>query len=137
MPLRHRSRGFSSRSWSTAERFCSYKDNSSSTSFMRYHAAQITNTHRNINALWRSMGLSIVAIGRFLSVRHWVKQSKEQIYITTAELALHYRGLGAGPPTSKVQKVKRLPSLLLPRVCIYDLCYLLQWYQCQRKSRGD
>ena len=30
---------------------------------------------------------------------------------TTAELALHYRGLGAGPPTSKVQKVKRLPSL--------------------------
>ena len=31
---------------------------------------------------------------------------------TTAELALHYGGLGAGPPTSKVQKVKRLPSLL-------------------------
>ena len=36
---------------------------------------------------------------------------------TTAELALHYRGLGAGPPTSKVQKVKRLPSLLVQCVC--------------------
>ena len=134
MPLRHRSRGFSSRSWSTAERFCSYKDNSSSTSFMRYHAAQITNTHRNINALWRSMGLSIVAIGRFLSVRHWVKQSKEQIYITTAELALHYRGLGAGPPTSKVQKVKRLPSLPVSELGIFLLHPKLSILRLTRKE---
>ena len=34
-----------------------------------------------------------------------------QEFFTTAELALHYRGLGAGPPTSRVQKVRRLPCL--------------------------
>jgi len=34
-----------------------------------------------------------------------------QTFFTTAELALHYKGLGVGPPTSSVQNVKHLPSL--------------------------
>ena len=40
-----------------------------------------------------------------------MKQRKKQIRLTTAELALHYGGLGAGPPTSEVQEVKRLHCL--------------------------
>lgn len=112
MPLRCRSMRFSSQSWSTPERFCFDEANSPSASFMRYHAAQITNPHRNINALWRSMRLSMVAIGRFLSVRRWMKQRRKQICFTTAELALHYGGLGARSPTSEVQEVKRLHCLL-------------------------
>lgn len=127
MPLRHRSRRFSSRSWFTAERFCFNKANSPSASFTRYHAAQITNPHRNINALWRSMRLSMVTIGRFLSVRRWMKQRKKQIRLTTAELALHYGGLGAGPPTSEVQEVKRLHCL--PMQIVLLLPCLLQWFQ--------
>ena len=127
MPSRRRSRRFSSRSWSTAERFCFNKANSPSASFTRYHAAQITNPHRNINALWRSMRLSMVTIGRFLSVRRWMKQRKKQIRLTTAELALHYGGLGAGPPTSEVQEVKRLHCL--PMQIVLLLPCLLQWFQ--------
>ena len=127
MPSRRRSRKFSSRSWSTAERFCFNKANSPSASFTRYHAAQITNPHRNINALWRSMRLSMVTIGRFLSVRRWMKQRKKQIRLTTAELALHYGGLGAGPPTSEVQEVKRLHCL--PMQIVLLLPCLLQWFQ--------
>ena len=46
-----------------------------------------------------------------------MKQRKKQIRLTTAELALHYGGLGAGPPTSEVQEVKRLHCLLVQCVC--------------------
>lgn len=127
MPLRRRSRRFSSRSWSTADRFCFNKANSPSASFMRYPATQITNTYRNINALWRSMRLNMVAIGRFLSVRRWMKQRKKQIRLTTAELALHYGGLGTGPPTSEVQEVKRVHCL--PMQIVNLLPCLLQWFQ--------
>ena len=117
MPSQRRSRRFSSRSWSTAERFCFDKANSRSTLFLSCPAAQIPITRRNTNALWRSMRYCTVAIGRFLSVKRWEQQRRKQMSFTTAELALHYRGLGAGPPTSKVQKVKRLPSLLVQCVC--------------------
>ena len=82
--------------------------------------------HGNINALWRSMRYSIVAIGRFLSVRRWVKQRMAQICLTTAELALHYGGLGAGSPTSEVQEVKRLHCL--PMQIVLLLPCLLQWF---------
>ena len=45
-----------------------------------------------------------------------------QTDFTTAELALHYRGLGAGLPTSEVQKVKRLPSLPVAKQSLHDFC---------------
>lgn len=73
------------------------------------------------------MRYSIVAIGRFLSVRRWVKQRMAQICLTTAELALHYGGLGAGSPTSEVQEVKRLHCL--PMQIVLLLPCLLQWFQ--------
>lgn len=111
MPLRCRSMRFSSQSWSTPERFCFDEANSPSASFMRYHAAQITNPHRNINALWRSMRLSMVAIGRFLSVRRWMKQRRKQICFTTAELALHYGGLGARSPNKRSAGSKTIALL--------------------------
>lgn len=127
MSLRRRSRRFSSQSWSTAERFCFNKANSPIASFVSCPATQITNTHRNINALWRSMRYSTAAIGRFLSVRRWMKQRKKQIRLTTAELALHYGGLGTGPPTSEVQEVNRLHCL--PMQIVLLLPCLLQWFQ--------
>lgn len=127
MPSRHRPKRFFSRSWSTADRFCFNKANSPIASFVSCPATQITNTHRNINALWRSMRYSTAAIGRFLSVRRWVKQRMAQICLTTAELALHYGGLGAGSPTSEVQEVKRLHCL--PMQIVLLLPCLLQWFQ--------
>lgn len=44
-----------------------------------------------------------------------------QISSIIAEPALHYRGLGAGPPTSRMQKVQRLHCLRLlkPAYCIH------------------
>ena len=53
-----------------------------------------------------------IGIGLFFVLERQTRRRMSQRDFTTAELALHYRGLGAGPPTSKVQKVKRLPSLL-------------------------
>ena len=52
-----------------------------------------------------------IGIGLFFVLERQTRRRMSQTDFTTAELALHYRGLGAGPPTSKVQKVKRLPSL--------------------------
>ena len=134
MPSRHRSRRFSSRSWSTAERFCFDKANSPSALFLSYPAVQIPIMHRNTNALWRSVRYCTVAIGRFLSVRRWVKQRRKQIRLTTAELALHYGGLGAGPPTSEEQEVKRLHCLLMQIVLLLPCLPLFSqiWHdQCR------
>ena len=62
-----------------------------------------------------------------------MKQRMAQICLTTAELALHYGGLGAVSPTSEVQEVKRLHCLqmqivlLLPCLPIQNLPCFFAW----------
>ncbi len=53
----------------------------------------------------------MIAIGFLFVFGRKLNRRMPQEFFTTAELALHYRGLGAGAPTSRVQKVRRLPCL--------------------------
>ena len=62
-----------------------------------------------------------IGIGLFFVFERQTKRRMSQTDFTTAELALHHRGLGAGPQTSKVQKVKRFPSLPVSELGIFLL----------------
>lgn len=57
------------------------------------------------------MRYSTAAIGRFLSVRRWMKQRKKQIRLTTAELALHYGGIGGCVPNKRSAGSKTIALL--------------------------
>ena len=75
-----------------------------------------------------------IGIGLFFVLEYETRRRMSQTDFTTAELALHYRGLGAGPPTSKVQKVKRLPSLPVSELGIFLLHPKLSILRLTRKE---
>ena len=112
MPLRRRLRRFSSGNWSTAERFCSHKANSPSALLL----SSLRST-KPCHAQKYECPMAIRAIEHGSHRAFWVRKSldemaKEANTSHNCRACSALQGIGGWAPTSKVQKVKRLPSLL-------------------------
>ena len=128
MPLRRRSRRFSSGNWSTAERFCSHKANSPS--------ALLLSSLRSTKPCHAQKYECPMAIHAILHSRHrafFVCQAlgatdkkANELHNRRACSALQGIG-GLGPPTSEVQEVKRLHCLPMQIVILLPCLPVLRF----------